>query len=125
MWLFTKYGFFSAVCARQGAGEHGRPVDSTRIMVRARVRDHLERLVKRFPNHLGDCEIRETTSTDYRFRLFGESQVWSKVVEEIATELDYDNFKSEVARFTFTEPSTCPDSYSTRSWRALAIRSAA
>ena len=23
MWLFTKHGFFSAVCARQGDGKHG------------------------------------------------------------------------------------------------------
>jgi len=27
MWVFTKHGFFSAVCARQGGGEHGQPVD--------------------------------------------------------------------------------------------------
>jgi hypothetical protein len=27
MWLFTKQGFFSAVCARQGSGMHGQPVD--------------------------------------------------------------------------------------------------
>jgi len=38
MWLFTKHGFFSAVCARQGNGEHGQPVDPGRIMVRARGR---------------------------------------------------------------------------------------
>lgn len=35
MWLFTKYGFFSAVSAREGDGSHGRPVDPERIMVRA------------------------------------------------------------------------------------------
>jgi len=38
MWIFTKYGFYSAVCARQGDGSHGQPVDPDRIMVRARVR---------------------------------------------------------------------------------------
>jgi len=27
MWLFTRYGFFSAVSARQGGGSHGQPVD--------------------------------------------------------------------------------------------------
>ena len=31
--------------------------------------------------------------------LFVDKQDWSKVVGEITTELDYDNFKSEVARF--------------------------
>lgn len=99
MWLFTRYGFLSAVCARLGDGKHGRPVDLTRIMVRARTREHLESLVKRFPGRLGACRILETTSTDYRFRLFVDKQIWSHVVQEIATELDYDNFKDEVARF--------------------------
>ena len=59
MWIFTKYGFFSAVCARRGDGNHGQPIDSDRIMVRARVRGHLEALMKRFPDLLGPCEIRE------------------------------------------------------------------
>jgi hypothetical protein len=99
MWLFTKYGFFSAVSARQGDGEHGRPVDPTRIMVRARVRDHLEQLVKRFPHHLDDCEIQERTTTDYGFYLFMEKRVWAEVVGKIITDLEYDNFESEVARF--------------------------
>jgi hypothetical protein len=48
MWLFTKYGFYSAVCARQGDGSHGQPVDPNRIMVRARMRQHLEALKERF-----------------------------------------------------------------------------
>ena len=42
MWIFTKHGFFSAVCARQGDGRHGQPVDPDRMMVRARNRGHLE-----------------------------------------------------------------------------------
>ncbi len=47
MWLFTKHGFYSAVCARQGDGSHGQSVDPDRIMVRARVRSHLEALKER------------------------------------------------------------------------------
>jgi hypothetical protein len=42
MWIFTKHGFFSAVCARKGDGMHGEPVDPERIMVRSRIRGHLE-----------------------------------------------------------------------------------
>ena len=38
MWIFTKFGFFSAVCARQGSGKHGQPVEPTRIMYRLVVR---------------------------------------------------------------------------------------
>jgi hypothetical protein len=98
MWIFTKHGFFSAVCARQGDGRHGQPVDPDRIMVRARVREHLEALKKRFPPLLGQCEIREFAGTDYAYRLFVDKPVWSQVLAGLAEETDYDNFKSEVAR---------------------------
>jgi hypothetical protein len=98
MWVFTKHGFYSAVCARQGDGKHGQPVDPDRIMVRARVREHLEALKARFPDLLGRCEIREFAGTDYAFRLFIDKSVWSQVLAVLADETDYDNFKSEVAR---------------------------
>jgi hypothetical protein len=99
MWLFTKYGFFSAVCARQGEGQAVQPVDPGRIMVRARVRSHLQALQERYPALLGDCEIREFTGSDYAYRIFVAKQTWSQVLVELTAEMDYDNFKSEVARF--------------------------
>ena len=99
MWLFTKYGFYSAVCARQGDGGHGQPVDPNRIMVRARLRTHLEALKDRFPDLFGDCEIKEFVGTDYAFRIFVNKSVWSQVLVELTGDMDYDNFKSEVARF--------------------------
>jgi hypothetical protein len=98
MWIFTKYGFYSAVCARQGDGKQGQPVDPDRVMVRARVRQHLEALKKRFPALLGQHEIREFAGTDYAYRLFVETPKWSQVLAGLAEETDYDNFKSEVAR---------------------------
>ena len=57
MWLFTKHGFYSAVCARTGDRRHGQPLDADRIVVRARVREHLNALKDRFPHLLGQCEI--------------------------------------------------------------------
>ena len=98
MWIFTKHGFFSAVCARQGNGKPGQPVDPGRIMVRGRVRSHLEALKKRFPDQLGDCEIQEFPRTDYAYRLFVQKSIWMQVVAGLAEETDYDNFKSEAAR---------------------------
>lgn len=98
MWVFTKHGFFSAVCARKGDGKHGQPVDPDRIMIRARVRGHLEALKKRFPDLLGSCEIQGFAGTDYAFRLFAQKPVWMQVLSALAEETDYDNFKSEVAR---------------------------
>jgi hypothetical protein len=68
MWVFTKHGFFSAVCARQGSGERGQPVDPNRIMVRARVRGHLEALRKRFPALLGKCAKRKEDAARFFFQ---------------------------------------------------------
>lgn len=98
MWLFTKYGFFSAVCARQGDGSHDKPIDNNRIMARARVREHLEELKHRFPTDLGQSEIQASVSTDYAYRLFVPKVAWVQVLAALADEIDYDNFKSEVAR---------------------------
>jgi hypothetical protein len=98
MWIFTKHGFFSAVCARQGDGKHGQPVDRDRIMVRARVRGHLEALQKRFLDLLGGCEIQISVGTDYAYRLFVQKSAWTQVLAALAEETDYDNFKPEVAR---------------------------
>jgi hypothetical protein len=98
MCVFTKHGFFSAVSARQGSGKQGQPVDPNRIMVRSRVRAHLEALKKRFPDLLGQCDIQEFAGTDYAFRIFVAKSAWSQVLFLLAEETDYDNFKSEVAR---------------------------
>lgn len=98
MWIFTKHGFFSAVCARQGDGKHGRPVDVDRIMVRARVREHLTALKQQFPEQLGQSEIQESVGTDYAYRLFVQKSDWVLIMGQLADEIDYDNFKSEVAK---------------------------
>ncbi len=97
MWIFTKHGFFSAVCTRQADAKHDQPVDPDRILVRAIVRGHLEALKKRFPDLLGDCEIREFAGTDYAYRVFVPKSAWARVLAGLAEETDYDNFKSQVA----------------------------
>jgi hypothetical protein len=98
MWVFTKYGFFSAVCARKGGGKYGQPVDPDRIMIRSRLRSHLEALLKRFPDVLGESEIQTFAGTDYAFRVFVAKPAWSGMLAAMAEETNYDNFKSEVAR---------------------------
>jgi hypothetical protein len=99
MWLFTKYGFFSVVCARQGDGEHGQPVDPQRMMIRARLESHLIALQNRFPELLGTIPVQQSKRTDYAFRLFVPKPVWMDIVSQLAEEMDFDNFKSEVAEF--------------------------
>ncbi len=98
MWIFTKHGFYSAVCARQGDGAKGKPVDSDRIMVRARLRSHLDALRERFPDSLHDCEIVDTPEGDYACRIFVPKSVWTRVLAELAEETDYDDFKSKVKK---------------------------
>lgn len=98
MWLFTKHGFFSAVCARQDDGGRGRAVDPDRVMVRARQRAHLEALACAFPDLLADTEIHCSANTDYAYRLFVPKDCFTRLAAALAEELDYDNFKSEAAR---------------------------
>lgn len=98
MWLFTKYGFFSVVCARQGDGAYGNLVDTGRMMVRARASEHLENLKAKFPDELGNCTIILTKDTDYACRLFVDKSAWISVAAALAEETDYDNFKSAVSR---------------------------
>lgn len=98
MWILTKCGLFSAVCARAGGGGYGQPVDPDRIMVWGRLREHIEALKGRFPELLGCSEVVATGGTDYAFRLFVAKAVWAQVLGALAEETAYDNFKSAVAR---------------------------
>lgn len=97
MWLFTRYGFFSVVLARQVIDGHvtGKP-DPSRVMIRARQLNHLEMLLKRFPG-LGNPKILETRGTDYRYRAVVPHDAFADVAKTIAAEIDYTNFKSECA----------------------------
>ena len=95
MWLFTKYGMFSAVLDVPKDGE-------TRVepMFKVRARDvaHLEALKVRFPDLLCDAEITESANTDYRCRIIVPRSVWVNVVTALTLEVMYSNFKSEVLR---------------------------
>lgn len=87
MWLFTRYGFLSVVRDVNNAG---------RVLIRARRRDHLERLCGRFG--LTAAKIQETPENDYPFRLFVGRAVWIGVAWAMAEDIDYGNFKDEVQR---------------------------
>lgn len=95
MWLFTRYGFFSAVCARDDNSSRG--FDPDRIAVRARKRSHLDALRTRFRAELGSAPIQVGGGTDYPFRLFVAKTVWASIAEALANETDYHNFKNAVA----------------------------
>lgn len=92
MWVLTPFGFFSVV---------SKDTDPSFVCVRARARDDLVALLDRFPGFDRDLEqtIRRTPTNDYPYRVFISRKRLAAVVEAfIVDELNYGNFKSEVAR---------------------------
>src|ERR671921_69751 len=77
MWLCMNDSFVSAV------QDHSDP---TRLVVRARRKEHLNRL---FPNH----EVIVTPNRDYAARVFVSREEFARVVTERIGGIDYDNFK--------------------------------
>ena len=84
MWLFTTQGFYSVVAHRRDPG---------RLIVRARAREDLEVLREQIP----ELRIYSDPDADYRWRGVVTRAEWVAAVAELATELDYDNFKRAVA----------------------------
>lgn len=106
MWIFSRYGFFSAVCGRQ---PDGLRLEKDRILVRARDRRHLQALKERFQDLLDGCDIRQSAGTDYAFRIVVDKHHWARVVTALAAEIDYGNFKAEVASHQGDEGSDYED----------------
>ncbi len=80
MWLFTNTGFVSAV--RNGSD----------LMVRARDKESLEPLAE-----VSNTEIIRTPQNDYPYRVIVTHETFSKWAAHMASGINYQNFKSEVA----------------------------
>lgn len=89
VWLITPLGFFSVV---------RKPADikAKSLTVRARVRADLETLRSSCLPALGP--IRESDTNDYRFRATVSQAAFAQAMACLVQELDYPNFKDEVAR---------------------------
>lgn len=85
MWLFTTQGFYSVVAHRD---------DPDLLLIRARTEQDIEALRCQVP----DLEAFEDLTADYRWRAIVSRSAWRQAVATLAGELDYDNFKSAVAR---------------------------
>jgi 8-oxo-dGTP pyrophosphatase MutT (NUDIX family) len=85
MWVHTKDGFYSVV----------RKPGETRLTVRARAAADLERLRDRHLPELG--EVQAGGGTDYPYRARVDEAAWVRALASIVADLDYANFKSEVA----------------------------
>ena len=85
MWLMTARGFFSIVA-------HNQRPDT--FLVRSRHRKDLESVTE----FLGDGEIFADTGSDYPYRRFVSGAQKDTLLAALGSEIDYPNFKSEVAR---------------------------
>lgn len=83
MWIASKFGFVSITVY---------PKNNVLYQVRARDRQHLESLM--LAAGLQGVEIRETTHTDYRFRVLLDADGLASVNAALRDSIDYTNFKS-------------------------------
>lgn len=89
MWLITPIGFFSVV---------RKPTDirNGTLTVRARVQADLEALKASFLPELGEIGISKVN--DYRYRAVAPQAAVAKAMARLIEQLDYPNFKDEVAK---------------------------
>ena len=85
MWIFTDFGFFSAVNNRRNPNQ---------IVLRARVRDDLERLIEKYVPERP--EIIANAGTDYKYRIYLDKSVWANILLNATMDIDYTNFKRSV-----------------------------
>ena len=89
MWLFTRYGFFSVV-----QDHHKRK----NVVVRARNRQHLIDLFVSLDFHSPESAkqvIEETPERDYRYRVSIDRRAYAGLLQSLAMDVDYPNFKNE------------------------------
>jgi hypothetical protein len=85
MWLFTPFGFFSAVRKR----------GTDFLTVRARAAGDLERLRERYMPELSATIT--GGGTDYPYRATISHEAFAQGLARAARDIDYHNFKDEVA----------------------------
>ena len=84
MWVLSTRGFFSVVAD---------DADPSRVLVRARVREDLDRLGELLPQ----LEPWHDPTADYAWRALVDRPEWGRALGAIATEIDYRNFKNAIA----------------------------
>lgn len=88
MWLMTKFGFFSVV-------EKPKDKAAGLVTIRSRVQDDLNALRSYLPQM---SAVVSNSGTDYAFRAQVSKADFANALSKIAMDVDYSNFKNEVAR---------------------------
>lgn len=86
-------GWYSIVLARHPIT---KMADPSRVMIRARLRNHLERLVDRFQEDLGGADIIETVNADFRFRVIVTKETWIQVAAMMAADVSYIDLRTGI-----------------------------
>lgn len=93
MWFFTSEGFYSAVEETHLKTHMGQ------ISVRARQRDHLDKLRETYMPALSEVSVTPSSvSADYRYRAWVDREDFAEGMANVARAVDYSNFKSEAMR---------------------------
>lgn len=87
MWVFTNKGFVSVV------QDH---IDPDMLKIRARSREHLQ-AIKDAHHVLKGKAIKESSDTDYRYRMFVSRLTWAQVMSHMVKDINYTNFKDEAS----------------------------
>ncbi|HZU35487.1 MAG TPA: hypothetical protein VFA18_06255 [Gemmataceae bacterium] len=85
MWIFTTCGFFSIV----------QKPNTTHLTVRSRARLDLDHLRTQYLPELSATVA--NAGTDYPYRATVSHEAFAKALSRIARDIDYGNFKDEVA----------------------------
>ena len=91
MWLVTRVGLLSVVQAGPEPGS--RPNAPRKLMVRARVRRHLELLQRDHPSLRSYPIIRSEPGRDYAFRMIVPRTTFARVMAALVSSIAYGNFK--------------------------------
>lgn len=87
MWVMTKVGFFSAVYDDA----------EDKLVLRARVGADLDDLREQYLPDLSPSWIDIEGIRDYPYRAWCTAEQWGAALAKLAVDIDYTNFKSEVA----------------------------
>lgn len=102
MWLSSVVGTFSVV---QAGPENGsRPNAPRKLMIRARIKRHLELLQRDHPSLRRYSIIRSEPGRDYAFRMIVPRTTFARVMAAMIAKLNYSNYKSAAAASPDLEP---------------------
>ena len=102
MWVNWSGGLLSVVQAGPEPG--GRPNAPRKLMIRARVRKHLELLQRDHPTLRRYPIIKSEPGRDYAFRMIVPRTTFARVMAAMAAGIDYGNFKARCSASPDLDP---------------------